>query len=118
MSFFLLAKVNFPKTRCCSFIIHSIFIIVTLPTVIQLTLSWRRPLSYRNQSIDLFSKSMDWFLFDNGPRHERVKWNFRKAYRSNRSQMFFKIGILKNFAIFTEKKHLCTTVLKIIGVSF
>ena len=33
------------------------------------TLSWRRPLSYRNQSIDLLS----WFLYDNGLRHERVK---------------------------------------------
>ena len=29
----------------------------------QLTLSWGRPLSYRNQSIDLQSKSMDWFLY-------------------------------------------------------
>ena len=41
-----------------------------------LTLSWRRPLSYRNQSnqsIDLRSKSMDWFLYDNGLRQERVK---------------------------------------------
>ena len=38
-----------------------------------LTLSWRRPLSYRNQSIDLQSKSMDWFLYGNGLRHERVK---------------------------------------------
>ena len=37
-----------------------------------LTLSWRRSLSYRNQSIDLLCKSMDWFLYDNGPRHERV----------------------------------------------
>ena len=37
-----------------------------------LTLSWRRPSSYRNQSIDLRSKSMDWFLYDNGLRHERV----------------------------------------------
>ena len=37
-----------------------------------LTLSWRRLLSYRNQSIDLQNKSMDWFLYDNGPRHERV----------------------------------------------
>ena len=25
-------------------------------------------------------------------------------FRSNRSHMFFKIGVLKNFAIFTEKK--------------
>ena len=38
-----------------------------------LTLSWRRPLPYRNQSIDLHSKSVDWFLYDNGLRHERVK---------------------------------------------
>ena len=37
------------------------------------TLSWRRPLSYRNQSTDLRSKSMDWFLYDNGLRHESVK---------------------------------------------
>ena len=37
-----------------------------------LTLSWRRPLSYRNQSIDLLCKAMDWFLYDNGLRHERV----------------------------------------------
>ena len=37
-----------------------------------LTLSWRRPLSYKNQSIDLQSKAMDWFLYDNGLHHERV----------------------------------------------
>ena len=39
-----------------------------------LTLSWRRPLSYRNHPIDLQSKSMDWFLYDNGLRHERVNY--------------------------------------------
>ena len=38
-----------------------------------LTLSRRIPLSYRNQSIDLHSKSMNWFLYDNGLRLERVK---------------------------------------------
>ena len=38
-----------------------------------LTLSLQRPLSYRNQSYDLRSKSMGWFLYDNGLRHERVK---------------------------------------------
>ena len=37
-----------------------------------LTLSWRGPLLYRNKSIDLQSKSVDWFLSDNGLRHERV----------------------------------------------
>ena len=39
-------------------------------------LSWQRPLSYRNQSIDLWSKSMDWFLYDNSLRHERIKCRF------------------------------------------
>ena len=39
-----------------------------------LTLSWRRPLSYRNQSIDLRSESRDWFLYDNGLGHERVNY--------------------------------------------
>ena len=39
-----------------------------------LALSWRRPLSHRNQSINLQSKSVDWFLYDNGFRHERVNW--------------------------------------------
>ena len=38
-----------------------------------LTLSWRRSLSYRNQSTDLQSKSMNWFLYDKDLRHERVK---------------------------------------------
>ena len=42
-----------------------------------LTLSWRRPLSYRNQSTDLLGKSMDWFLYDNGLRHESFKAQFR-----------------------------------------
>ena len=38
-----------------------------------LSLSRRRSLSYRNQSIDFLCKSMDWFLYDNGLRLERVK---------------------------------------------
>ena len=38
-----------------------------------LTLSWRRPYSYRNQSTDSLRNSMDWFLYDDGFRHERVK---------------------------------------------
>ena len=37
-----------------------------------LTLSRRRLLSYRNQSIDLLCKSVDWFLYDNDLRRERV----------------------------------------------
>ena len=43
---------------------------------ILLTLSWPRPLLYRNQSIDLHSKSMDWFLYENSIRHEIVnEWS-------------------------------------------
>ena len=51
-------------------------VILTLNNIEQrcraLALSCRRPLSYRNQSIDLQSKSMDWFLYDNDLRLERV----------------------------------------------
>ena len=42
-------------------------------SLLTLTLWWRGRLSYRNQSIDLLRKSMDWFLCDNSLRHERVK---------------------------------------------
>ena len=38
-----------------------------------LILSWQRSLSYRNQSINLLWKSMDWFLYDKDLRHERFK---------------------------------------------
>ena len=32
-------------------------------------------MSYRNQSIDLVSKSMDWFLYDRDVRHKRdIVW--------------------------------------------
>ena len=37
-----------------------------------ITLSWRRSLSYRDQSIDLICKAMDWFLYDNELCHERA----------------------------------------------
>ena len=51
-------------------------------TKILLTHSWRRPLSYRNPSIDLLGKSMDWFLYGNGLRHERVQQVQRVDYSS------------------------------------
>ena len=35
------------------------------------------PLSYRNQSIELQSKSMDWFLYGRDLCHEKVKVNYR-----------------------------------------
>ena len=42
-------------------------------TCFLLTLSWRRYLSYGNQSTNLQRKSMDWFVYDKDLRHERVK---------------------------------------------
>ena len=48
-----------------------------------LTLSWRRPLSYRNQSIDLLHKSMYWFLYDNDLRHDRVKESCSYKFRQS-----------------------------------
>ena len=44
------------------------------------TLSWRRSLSCRNQSIDLQSKSIDWFLYDRDLRHERVIYSVQTRY--------------------------------------
>ena len=38
-----------------------------------LTLSLRRSLSYKNQSLDLQSKSMDWSLYDSDHRHNRTR---------------------------------------------
>ena len=38
-----------------------------------LTLSCQSSLSYRNQSIGMLCKSLDWFLYDRDFRHQRVK---------------------------------------------
>ena len=37
-----------------------------------LNLSWQGSLLYKDQSIDLQNKSMDWFLYDKRLCHERV----------------------------------------------
>ena len=55
----------------------------------------QRSLSYRNQSIDLQRKSMDWFLYDRDLRHERVKesvkyiWWRYVAKMTNGSKLVF-----------------------------
>ena len=48
-------------------------LIILILLISYLILSWRRPLPYRNQSTNLQSKLMDWFRYDNGLRHERLK---------------------------------------------
>ena len=64
-----------------------------------LTLSWRKPLSYRNQSIDLLCKSMEWFLYDNGLRHERIKISV-SGYFKNYSVELKKARIFCEYLIF------------------
>ena len=81
--------------------------------VSNLTLSRQRPLPYRNQSIDLLNKSIDWFLYDNGLRHERVNSGIliRIYFSKNFMVLFFKqkwktlcqIQSLKVCASFYEK---------------
>ena len=58
-----------------------------------LTLSWRGSLSHRNQSIDLHSKSMDWFLYDRHLCHERVK-TMSNIYELKAVNYFHKISII------------------------
>ena len=60
--------------RCCK--ISKVYL--TILGHYALTLSWRRSLLYRNQSIDLHCKSMEWFsmewfLYNRDLRHERIK---------------------------------------------
>ena len=73
----------------------------------ELTLLWRRPLSYRNQSIDLQSKSIDWFPHDSGLRHEIVKHTFwNNSFAKDRYSwkvVSCKNGVLKNFAKLSGK---------------
>ena len=67
-----------------------------------LTHWWRMFLSYRNRSIDLQRKSMNWFLYDRDLRHKskdstKLLWLIVLMNTSSRSQIFFKISVLKNF---------------------
>ena len=52
-------------------------------------------ISYRNQSIDLQRKSMDWFLYDNGLRHERLNWKINLQDALATCLDFIKIYITK-----------------------
>ena len=69
---------DFHNAFCQVFIIF-----LTVKAQNTLTLSRRRPLSYRNHSIDLLRKSMDWFLYDNRLRLERVNEIYFPAETSN-----------------------------------
>ena len=60
-----------------------------------LTLSWRRTLSYRNQSIDLLRQSRNWFLYDNSLRHERVNPGWEMVFRFAYAARFCAIKLEK-----------------------
>ena len=40
----------------------------------------------------MLHKSMDWFLYDNGLHHERVKYPYSVQMRENTGQKNFKCG--------------------------
>ena len=61
-----------------------------------LTLSRPRLISYRNQSIDLLCKSMDWLLYDIDLRRERVKWAFTTQKHIWNFRVVFTQNILIN----------------------
>ena len=55
-------------------------------------------LLYRNQSIDLQSKLMDWFLYDRDFRYERVKEKL-KLYISATKDSCFQFAVFLQFSI-------------------
>ena len=63
-------------------------------------------ISYRNQSMDLKSKSVDWFLYDRDLRHERVNFHRRKLILSTKLiytlQLSAKIGWTLILSLFTK----------------
>ena len=48
--------------------------------LLALTLSLRKSLSYRNQSINLLYKAMDSFPYDKDLRYERVKRDVKETF--------------------------------------
>ena len=100
------------------FLLFSIFDILRFFEALQmffskflLTLSWRGSLSYRNQFIDLLRKSMDWLLYDNDLRHERVKMGkkWRKMLSPTYSLKFKTIILFLNRCLyFFSNGHFAT----------
>ena len=73
-----------------------------------LTLSWRRPLSYRNQQINGL------VLYDNGLRHERVKWLLigNVSIYSN----IHVCGTMPMFSYNTSKRYIDFIILVFLGI--
>ena len=91
-------------------------------------LSWRRSLSYRNQSIDLHCELMDWFLYDRDLRHEKVKLEnlffrihviltyFMTCIATWKKKFFRKTNEMKNFKLNSLKSNFFLGILLGAGV--
>ena len=76
--FFVRSSWNFKRMFQCLFphqVLHKVLLACEYGSQIELNLSRPRPISYRNHSIDLLCKSMDWFLYDIGLGRERIKYS-------------------------------------------
>ena len=72
-SFFSTQLVNGCRnTKCFFYFPWELQPVIYIIAYFDLALSWQSSLSYRNQSIDLLWKSMNWFLYDKDLSNERV----------------------------------------------
>ena len=72
------------------------------------------PLSYRNQSIDLPCKSMDWFSYDRELCQIRLKWqsmNFLKVIYCQSNKMKIKSAVKLIFSTFSSRNSSSRIVL-------
>ena len=70
-----------------------------------LALSRCRSLSYRNQCIDLQSKSMDGFLYDRDLRHGRIKQVLREKQQQKAHYAIILTTKKKYYLIITTVAH-------------
>ena len=88
-----------------------IFAIIICTKFIPLNSSMWRPLSYRNQSTDLFCKWMNWFLHDKNLCHKRVEpLNFNGALSGLRQFLATEnpLKMMKNAFYFHLKSSFCS----------
>ena len=74
-----------------------------------LTLSWRRSLSYRNQSNDLQSISMGWFLYDRDLRHKRVQTGIQNIFNLFQTSLCGRMPESSNGSVILVSMSLLTT---------
>ena len=75
----------------------------------ELILLWRMFLLHRNQSIDLQSKSMDWFLYDRDLCHERVK-RLNKQLKNIWTWIFSYIMLTISYTNFVSIEYVTSAV--------